>query len=342
MTRQVSNSKPRPWTADELAFVKASAGRISHAQIAAELDRSIGSVKSCVGNHGWHGHHRFTPEQRRLVKEQYGKVPSADLAVAIGRDDVGAVWRLAKKLGVTRKLAPHDGTLTEFVRQKHPLGWCDREIAEAWTAMHPGTHPMERHTISVQRKKLGLGDNQFSEHRRRRVGMKTAEQVAKAGFKSLAQLRLAMWCKWAREQGWPEDLTPPYVKVLNALWDFGPQTRIELARRCGFKRFGPRELLTSNDPHGTITGCLIARGMVIYLGRKVPTGRRGGNLGLYMISPNIQRKKASDGRTTVQDAAVPRRDDGDRAASALAGGHAGGGRGRDQAGGLAGDLRQAS
>jgi hypothetical protein len=280
------------WTQYERDYLRRARGSLPDAWIAQWLERSACAVKAAALRFGFTRSRRIPEDHLRFIRESAGKLAVPQIAVHLGRSE-SSIHQARVRMGLCGKLAPHGTELEAFIRQKHKLGWSDNEIAAAYSKLHPDCKPVDRHVIGDRRKLWRLPENTFSEHRRRRVAEKTAEQMRKAGLPALSHLRLAVWREQARRQGWPEDLSPPYIKVLNALWDLGPQTRRELVERCGFRWRGVHNSLASNDRNGCILGHLMARGMVICLGRKVYTGRQGGNVCLYMISPNIKRKKVS-------------------------------------------------
>lgn len=219
-----------------------------------------------------------------------------DLLVALTRDGepalvcaqvfacpMSTIYRQRKRLGLCQ---PHRGRLPglqEFVQEKHPLGWSDAEIAAEWGC--------ERHTIGDIRKRLGLPSNAFSEHFRRRVAAKTAQQCRAAGVPSLGALRVKVFRDRARRAGWPEDLRPRAVQILNALWDHGPMTRPELAAVIGMPWKGSRKSLVSNDPEGSYLAHLAKRGLVQVLkrGRKVTGKGRGASLDVYTLPFTVER-----------------------------------------------------
>jgi hypothetical protein len=233
------------------------------------------------------------------------RVPTARLAKSLNRS-ITSICRAADRLGLQTK-HPHLMNRPGFVdrvRQLHSQGWSDAEIAVELE--------VERHSIGDLRKKLGLLSNRFSEHLRDRVRKNTAEQLRKAGLPSIGHLRVEAFKKYARDNGWPEDLKPRQVQILNLLWVNGPMTKRELAeamhlrpkRRCDGRGYWfpmycnpPRGQKHNSYNRCTYLSDLIARGLAITLGRIVrnkPAGARTGqghNAVLYSLPLDIRKER---------------------------------------------------
>ena len=122
--------------------------------------------------------------------------------------------------------------------------------------------------------------------------------VDAAGLPNLAALRAAVFRDRARASGWPEDLRPRAVQILNALWDRGPMTRTEIALAIGLRinYGGPheiRKILKSNDAEGSYLAHLLARGLLVDLGRvgTVVGQGRGRSVHVYSLPLTIERGK---------------------------------------------------
>jgi hypothetical protein len=77
--------------------------------------------------------------------------------------------------------------------------------------------------------------------------------------------------------------------MLNAMWDNGPMTRRELADAIGMPWKGSRKSLVSNDPEGSYLAHLIARGLVVSLGRIKKGKGRGHSCQVYSLPLWIER-----------------------------------------------------
>ena len=247
------------------------------------------------------GSKRYSQADLDYIRDNYGMIATAAIAARLGRS-ITLIYQAAARLGLCKccpRLVNRPG-LVETLKARHAAGWSDSEISRE---LHT-----DRHHIANLRRRLGLADLHWTEHRRQRVREKTAEQLREAGVASLGQLRVEVFHKRAREQGWPEDLKPRQVEILNLLWDNGPMTREELGRRMGMRKKG-RTLpsgrigywfpMHHNTPgHGTdtsYTGNLLKRGLIINLGRIVRNKRpgretsQGLNTCLYSLPLDIKR-----------------------------------------------------
>jgi hypothetical protein len=141
---------------------------------------------------------------------------------------------------------------------------------------------------------MGLPPNRGSDHYRRAVRSRTGEQLERGGFRSLAELRSWVFRRMAEKAGWPADLRPRHVDILNALWDRGPMTRRELADAIGMRWLGSRGSLKSSDPEGSYLAHLTRRGLVMRMPRaRRMTGQgKGRSCDIYMLSLDIERRSA--------------------------------------------------
>jgi hypothetical protein len=126
-------------------------------------------------------------------------------------------------------------------------------------------------------------------------------QLKTLGLSSPTELRSRAFRLYAIECGWPEDLRPREVQILNVLAARGvPMTRLEIAQAIGMRtdRTGDRghghktlELLSGNGPGGTYTASLMRRGLVAKLKRgSVVAGLgKGHSRDLYYLGPEAVR-----------------------------------------------------
>jgi len=233
--------------------------------------------------------HEWTAEDDAKIIAHTGLV--RELAAELGYS-MSMVYRRRQTLGLTKRRPKIYGEpLEKFIREKHSLGWTDIEIATAYGELHDWR--VERHTIGDYRKRMKLPSNATSEHRRQQVAERTKQQLEEAGLMSLAELRVEAFRKFARSQGWPGDLRPRAVQMLNALYDFGAMTRRELAKEIGMPWKGSRKSLVSNDPEGSYLAHLMKRGFVISSRRSVTGKGRGTSVNLYSIPLTIKRGEPS-------------------------------------------------
>lgn len=222
----------------------------------------------------------WTEREIEVVRAEWGRFTAAEIGAPLERS-ASQVYLLVRRLGLAKRVRTSEerAELAQLIRRRHAEGWSDSEIArEAGCS---------REWAGEVRLGLGLPSNKDNERHRRRVAQKTREQLATAGLSSLAELRLERWRAYARESGWPDDLGPRYVQILNLLHQHGPQTKRQLSDRMGLVWKGCRSSLTSNDPSGSYLGYLTKRGLVVNLGRCVYNGRQGANTALYSLPLHV-------------------------------------------------------
>lgn len=309
------------WTEDELRVLRKGYGIRPLSEIAAELGRSPTSVRAAAKRFHIARSRRIPAWKTAFVREHYHKSPCAVIAGCV-RLSTSKLYQLAERLGISHRRQGVDYAGAEFQRtfsEKYAAGWSDAEIAAAVGG--------ERHAVGEHRRRLGLPHNAYSEHRRERVRRKTQEQLEREGLSSLGELRVRVFRQRAKRAGWPEDLRPRAVQILNALWERGPMTRRELADAIGMPWRGSRKSLVSNDPEGSYLAHLTARGLVVVLKRaKQVIGRGSGrSQDVYSLPLSIQRGPILENGNDVEGSD----DDGGNAATpALDAGDAEGGRRR--------------
>lgn len=144
------------------------------------------------------------------------------------------------------------------LRALHAVGFTDSEIAVEVGRSRPA--------VGVIRRRLGLQSNRFHERYRNR-----ASEFAKrrrSGYPPKCALQWKRSCElYARRNGWPEDLRPREVTVLNALLERGPMNRKQICEAVGLRWRGGNKSLKCSHPGGTILAILIRRGFVVSLGK---------------------------------------------------------------------------
>jgi len=226
----------------------------------------------------------WTIEDLELLRRWYGKEPAAEVAARLGRSRRSVYIRAAIE-GITRKIEKGRVAKTRaLIARKHPLGWSDADIAAAAGC--------SREWISELRRSMGLPSNAHSARQRAKTSRAMQRLVRRLGLQSGADLRTEAFRQYAIESGWPEDLAPRAVAILNVLWQRGPMTRRELSDAIGMPWKGSRKSLTSNDPEGSYLATLQARGLVVRLGRCVRSGRgKGEHVNLYSIPLGVEPER---------------------------------------------------
>ncbi len=234
----------------------------------------------------------YTPDEREFILANRGKIPTTEIAEQLGRP-VHSVYQWLNRNGLAGTQRPRGERerIDQRIRELHSQGWLDSEIADDITA---GIAQVDRRTVCDFRRAMGLSSNKGSQRHRAQVAAKTREQLERKGLNSLAEERVSAFRKFAIDEGWPEDLRPRAVQILNALYDFGPQTRRQLAERIGMPWKGSRKSLVSNDPEGSYLAHLMKRGLVVALKRVVTSRGRGKSVNLYAIAAGVVRCRSQE------------------------------------------------
>lgn len=281
------------WTAAADAILRDKWGVVATRALADELGRTMSAVKQRARKLGMFHRRRFSAEEVQLVRDLYPTHTAAQVAERLyGKGRAAkAIFCLAKRLGL-RKWPCHPPEIIERVRQLHAEGLNDYEIA----AKIPGFSRDQVHAIRYERLKLPANAEAVLAARRR--GVKT--QYARLGIASAGDLRALSYRRFAGRNGWPEDLPPRAVQILNILAEQGPKTAEDLAAAIGVKTddrncvTGYRRFLKCSSHsslvqgHGTYTGLLQSRGLIVRQHRSLGPGcgTRGGRIpGLYMLTP---------------------------------------------------------
>jgi hypothetical protein len=275
------------WSQRELDYLRRHVGRESYETMARHLCRSVSSVRSRAERSGYFKRApHWTPVELVIVGEPNADV--ADLARRLKWRSAHSIELKRRELGLCGRHTPRGPAFEAYLREKHAAGWMDTEIAAGWTAKHPGCMPAGHHSVGVWRRRLGLPDNLRSQHRRRLIAAKTAEQLAAARLPSLAALHRTVVQKRIIALGWPADLRWREAQILSLIWDRGPLTKREICSALGTPFRGARGTLKANEPGGTYMATLMRRGMLISFRRAVGTGFR--KVDLYCLAPDIQRR----------------------------------------------------
>lgn len=236
----------------------------------------------------------WAPDELEYLQGNYRRLPAAEIAGVLRRP-VTQVYQGAARLGLNMPHKHVPPELQAFIREKHALGWSDNEITRAWNAEHPELAFNRRSIQEHRRDRLRLASNAHNERHRLRVAAKTREQLRLAGLPNLAALRVKAFCDFATRHGWPGITRPRLVQILNLLYEQGPHTREQIARKIGVKWEA-----SANHPAtrrglklGTGRSCmgeLIELGLVVKLpGRPIRGRGRGQSFCLYAIAPSVHR-----------------------------------------------------
>lgn len=273
------------WTSQEIALLRRSYAKIGPEKLARRLGLTAGAVHAAAQRYGaLPTRQMWSEEELGQLRTLYGTVSLKEIARRMGRSVSSVSCQVYDRLQLER-YRPHRSDPSQFrrkVKRLHGTGLSDQEIADELGC--------SRKWVSEIRVRLGLPAWGNSPRRRARVRATTAEQLAAAGVRSLAELRCQVWRERARSQGWPDDLRPRAVQILSTLWERGPMTRRELADAIGMPWKGSRKSLVSNDPEGSYLAHLMARGLVVSLGRIAKRKGRGTSVHVYSLPMTIERR----------------------------------------------------
>lgn len=198
----------------------------------------------------------------RTIREMYaGGAFDLEIARAIGVGKRSVSLR-RMELGLQtlirrhplKKLATHDA----LIRRRIKHGWSGSEIA---AEIGGGCHQRE---VSARRLFLGLPASGNNERRCRKVAVKTREQLKKAGLPSMAYLRIEKFQQFARERGWPDDLGPRAVQILEALFERGLMHRRQIVVVIGMNADQrQRKWLFDAKNQTSYLSTLMRRGLVV-------------------------------------------------------------------------------
>lgn len=228
----------------------------------------------------------WMPAEIDTLVRLYPTTTAPELAAALGRS-VGSVYLAAHARGLRKATRARGGrAFLAELRRINRLGIPDTGAARVLGC--------DRHTVSKWRERLGLPSHARGERYRERVAEATARQCRDLGVSSFAEVRSLSFKLRAIVAGWPADLRPREVQIVEALSARGPMTRREIADAIGMPWKGSRKSLTGSVPGGTYLAHLVSLGLVVSLGR-VGTVRgrgRGYSVQVYSLALSTERKAA--------------------------------------------------
>jgi hypothetical protein len=288
MKRRKQVNPRRAWTAAEDDRVLTTWGHVPCRDLAVELKRTRAAIKQRAAklglNLGLNTERHYTAAELQLVREQFSTKTAPEIAEQLfgSRRSASTVYRIAHKLGLC-KMPRLDPALFGQVRDLYDQQNTDAEIGrKLGLSREQVTHI--RHTHLKLPKHAGA--IYLAQCRAVRT------QLERLGVSSAGGLRALSYRRYAVENGWPAELRPREVQILNVLADRGvPMTKHELAEAIGmptsatFATGKRRILLASNGPGGTYTADLLRRCMLQRIKRAVSGRGRGANLDLYILGP---------------------------------------------------------
>ena len=225
----------------------------------------------------------WTAAELAELDRLYPTHTASEIAAALGRT-VRSVYGQAESRGLMNQSRCRvDVTFDDAVRQMNARGLPDAEIARSIGC--------DRHTVSRRRRQFDLPSNAKGEWFREKIRAATKRQLQRCGLPSLADVRAEAFRRYAARRGWPPDIAPTAVHILDALDERGPMTRREIADAIGMPWHGSRSSLKCTAKHGgSYLAGLIRRGLVVQLGRIVRGEGRGRSVCLYSLSLTAQRR----------------------------------------------------
>lgn len=261
-----------PWTPEMDSRLREAWGKVKTRLLAVEFGKTPLAVKQHAMVLGLDSGKFYTDAEKAMVRDMYATHTAQQISQALYGNPraVMRVRKLAEKLGL-RKWPSWPPEVVEAVRRGHADRLDDNGIA---ARIGNGMTRLQVRHIRRDRLKLPAILDHVYAHQLAAV----QKQFAALGIKNGGQLRALAHRKFARDNGWPADLRPRAVQIMNALITYGPQTRWELGERIGWNmeraRKDPRTLLGSNDKEGSYTGHLLARGLIL----RLPRARDGKDL----------------------------------------------------------------
>lgn len=231
----------------------------------------------------------WTTRELDTLRRHYKRRPTVAIARKLRRT-VRSCWLKARDLDLVHRHEPMTTTRLATLHRMARAGYCNRCIGRTIRA--------ERHSVARWRRKLGCpvqsgGAVGTCRTCIARVRQQVARDCQTWGVKSLAEIRSAAFRRYAASHGWPADLRPRAVQILDLLYSRGPMTRRQLCDALDLPWRGSRASLKSNDPEGSYLAHLMRRGLVVCLGRVVPGiigkngTRQGSNQRLYALPVNV-------------------------------------------------------
>lgn len=270
----------KPWTPREIDFLRRHVGSMPHTEIARALGRSRSAVQTKAKRVSATTREHWSDADIATLARLYPTSTAAEIARRLGRT-TKAIHEAAKSRGLTKQSRSVTGdAFRAEVRRLNAEGYPDGEIAAVLGC--------ERHTVSKHRRALGLPSMARGERYRRRVAERTRAQCEAAGVDSLGAIRALAFRDFAAGRGWPSDLPPRAVMILDAL-STGPMTRRQIADAIGMPWKGSRLSLKSNGPGGSYLAGLMRRGLVVPLGRLVTGRGKGRSVNLYSLALTAER-----------------------------------------------------
>lgn len=279
----------KPWTKSDTARFMQAYGKIPTKQLARELGRNPCTLTRLGNALGLEYARRYyTAAEKAQVKALHATHTAEQIRAIVfnGQRPLKQVYSLIHRIGCPRKWPCWPPAILDRIRELHATGLTDMDIARRMPEMGKDADRRRRAVSLLRAERLKLPINAAAVLDAKRRAQRT--QFARLGIKNGGELRALAYRKYARENGWPEDLRPRAVQVLNLLAEKGAMTRLAIHAEIGMslKRINEsqRHALSSNDAEGSYLAHLMRRGLVVPLKRAVKGKGRGKSHGLYMLT----------------------------------------------------------
>jgi len=228
---------------------------------------------------------RFSAAERQAVIDRYPTEGAKPLAREFGRTREDLV-AFAQRIGVIfhrRWSADEDRRLIALKRAAKSLPAIADELGRTLSA------------VSKRAELLGLTALHYDPEQRRRELVATRRPPRQTCEIRWAKARMAMG-----EHGWPPDLNPKELAILDSLWRNGPQSRRNLATSIGEpKTRNPHKLLMTHGGRSSMAR-LLARGLVACL--PMQDGRS--RVFVYTLTAVAMQSRGTFGSVTAFNAPI--------------------------------------
>jgi hypothetical protein len=222
----------------------------------------------------------WTEYQDDFLRRHFRRVETKQIADLLDRERRDVSIR-AYELGIAKKRP--DGYL-EAAKVELAQRLCAQ--GASWTQLGDALG-VDRHRLKKLGRVHGFAVNESHEARRQRYRNNLLRQRESLGIETAGQLRSLAFRRFAERRGWPADLRPRQVQIMDFLYEYGPNGRREIAEAVGAKWKG-RNTLSCSCSAGSYLGDLLARGLIVRVRKGCKrTGQPSGDL--YFVSPEIRR-----------------------------------------------------
>lgn len=262
------------WTAEEDDLVRRDFPTRGARAVARDLGRTPLSVKQRAMKLGARSLCWWTPEEDDDLRRSYAEESAVVIGARLGRH-ASAVYKRAEHLGLCEVVTHISGDqpLLEQIADLARQGLGILQIASETGRNRQGIRrALKRMGIRADGAKRRAEANR--EARRKQLETLGLEPGRTGSIRTLA------FRKHARERGWPEDLGPREVQIIELLCDHGPQTLRQLVVRMGLRR-DRKYPLCGGTPGRSYPSELERRGLAYRVMRVIKDPNTGNLVDLY-------------------------------------------------------------